>query len=141
MICEADGNPTDYSYEWDFKSENETEPKDLKHQIKGKISILILEDSPYRRTYICRADNSVGPGQTCEMTVEGILLTKWFCDNERFVLLMIRFLFIRQIIVVSTLATAHSIDSCGHSPYLPHWRHNSDHHYCLRLPKKKEAFE
>lgn len=42
--------------------------------MRGKLSILILEDSPYRRTYICRANNSVGVGQTCELTVEGEFL-------------------------------------------------------------------
>lgn len=71
LICVADGNPSDYAYEWDFKSENETEPKEMKYETKGKISVLTLENSSYRRIYMCRANNSVGSGSFCELTVEG----------------------------------------------------------------------
>lgn len=68
----ADGNPDDYKYEWDFKSENETDVEkafDVKE--RNKRSYLILGDVPQKRTYICRANNTVGSGSYCEITVEG----------------------------------------------------------------------
>jgi hypothetical protein len=72
LICEADGNPDDYKYEWDFRSANETEAERVfDTEIRNKKSYLKLGDVPQKRTYICRANNTVGPGTYCEITVEG----------------------------------------------------------------------
>ena len=72
LICVADGNPDDYKYEWDFRSANETEAERVfDTEIRNKKSYLKLGDVPQKRTYICRANNTVGPGTYCEITVEG----------------------------------------------------------------------
>ncbi|CRK99567.1 CLUMA_CG012880, isoform B [Clunio marinus] len=80
LICVADGNPTDYKYEWDFKSENETENESFDFEIRDTKSYLRLGDVPNKRVYYCRANNSVvdlvGPGSFCEITVEGHLM--WY---------------------------------------------------------------
>lgn len=72
LICVADGNPEDYQYEWDFKSENETDvDKELDYKTRNKKSYLTLGDVPQKRIYVCRANNTVGPGSQCEISVEG----------------------------------------------------------------------
>lgn len=67
----ADGNPEDYKYEWDYKSENETDADQGEGEYRNKKSYLQLGDVPQKRTYYCRANNTVGPGTYCEITVEG----------------------------------------------------------------------
>lgn len=72
LICVADGNPDEYKYEWDFKSENETDvDKQLDFKNRNTRSYLKLGDVPQKRTYVCRANNTVGPGTYCDITVEG----------------------------------------------------------------------
>jgi hypothetical protein len=73
LICTADGNPEDYQYQWDFKSENETDVDrdQLQYKTRHKKSYLILGDVPQKRIYVCRANNTVGPGLQCEISVEG----------------------------------------------------------------------
>ena len=72
MICVADGNPEDYQYLWEFSSENETDvDKELNYKTRNKKSYLILGVVPQKRVYVCRADNTVGIGSHCEISVEG----------------------------------------------------------------------
>lgn len=80
LICIADGNPDDYKYEWDYKSENETEEKQsLNFKSRGKKSYLTLESVGFRRTYYCRANNTlgavgnIGEGMFCEITIDGMI--------------------------------------------------------------------
>jgi hypothetical protein len=39
--------------------------------MRNKKSYLILGDVPQRRTYVCRANNTVGAGTQCEISVDG----------------------------------------------------------------------
>lgn len=72
LICAADGNPEDYQYEWDFKSDNESEAdKNFNIGTRNKKSYLLLGDVPQKRVYVCRANNTVGLGSQCEISVEG----------------------------------------------------------------------
>lgn len=72
LICVADGNPDDYKYEWDLKSENETDAdRGLYAEQHDKRSYLKLGDGPQKRTFTCRANNTVGAGTYCEITIEG----------------------------------------------------------------------
>jgi hypothetical protein len=74
LICMADGNPQDYVYGWEYKSENESdverEPLQAKMRL-DKSSYLILGDVPQKRIYVCHANNTVGLGSKCEIVVEG----------------------------------------------------------------------
>ncbi|KAG5680757.1 hypothetical protein PVAND_010244 [Polypedilum vanderplanki] len=75
LICVADGNPDDYYYEWDFKSDNETDvKKEFNTRVRNKKSYLVLGDVPQKRIYVCRTNNTVGPGSQCEISVEGHLM-------------------------------------------------------------------
>jgi hypothetical protein len=38
---------------------------------RNKRSFLLLGDVPQKRIYVCRANNTVGPGSQCEISVEG----------------------------------------------------------------------
>lgn len=72
LICMADGYPDDYKYEWDFTAENETNVnKTLDVDFRNKRSYLKLGDVPQMRTYICHANNTVGEGSICKITVVG----------------------------------------------------------------------
>lgn len=74
LICTADGNPDDYIYGWEYKSENESseaEREPLKTKDRNKKSHLSLGESPQKRIYVCHANNTVGQGSRCEIIVEG----------------------------------------------------------------------
>jgi hypothetical protein len=72
LICVADGNPDEYNYKWDFKSENETEADKIFDAVyRNKKSYLKLGDVPTKRHYTCISNNTVGLGTMCEITVEG----------------------------------------------------------------------
>lgn len=74
LICTANGNPEDYVYGWEFKSENEsdTEKDPLQAVMRqDKRSYLTLGIVPQKRIYVCHANNTVGQGLKCEITVEG----------------------------------------------------------------------
>lgn len=74
MICTADGNPEDYVYEWEYKSENESDVEReplLAKMRQDKRSYLTLGEFPQKRIYVCHANNTVGQGSRCEIIVEG----------------------------------------------------------------------
>lgn len=85
LICVADGNPDDYKYEWEYKSENETETaRTFNEEYRNKRSYLKLGEVPRKRVYVCRANNTVGAGSYCEITVEGKhCLDPFFTDSRR----------------------------------------------------------
>lgn len=68
VVCNADGNPTDYSFKWSLKSDNDTIDQ-LPSIVNGK-SYLPLDDSVSSpRTYVCVANNSIGHSNSCERHV------------------------------------------------------------------------
>lgn len=73
LICTANGNPEDYVYGWEFKSENEsdTEKDPLQGDMRNKKSYLTLDIVPQKRIYVCHANNTAGQGSRCELAVEG----------------------------------------------------------------------
>lgn len=85
LICRADGNPEEYSYVWEIKSENETADGQLRGILKNKKSYLILNDDFHeKRVYRCLANNTVGNGTFCEIQVAGHLM--WWQTIERMTL-------------------------------------------------------
>lgn len=71
LVCTAYGNPTEFSFTWALKSENETlNATSAKDQ--DMMSYLVLkEEFIEMRTYRCVANNSVGMGTYCEIDVAG----------------------------------------------------------------------
>ena len=79
LNCVADGNPEVYDYVWDFKSENETGDDNLEFKKNNRKSYLVLSDDVHqKRVYRCRANNTVGVGMFCEISVEGELVDESF---------------------------------------------------------------
>lgn len=69
-MCTASANPTEVDFTWKVKNENETIEENVEKV--GLQSFLTLETRVENfRTYVCVANNSVGPSIACERDVTG----------------------------------------------------------------------
>lgn len=74
LSCESRANPEDVTFGW--RKENETIAEEDFEQ-EGLISELRLEPSPESfGTYFCYVNNSVGPGEPCEIDVQGEMMDR-----------------------------------------------------------------
>ncbi|CAO1401818.1 unnamed protein product [Diamesa tonsa] len=102
LSCIADGNPEKYDYVWDFKSENETGDNNVEFKKNNRKSYLVLSDDVHhKRVYRCRADNSVGAGTFCEISVDGHLM--WWSQFEMMTLYIIAAVILACLIAVIIL--------------------------------------
>lgn len=70
VVCSAIANPEETDFTWELSNENDT-LQQLPVTRGGKSYLLIDPYVAQPRTYLCRANNTIGSSTTCEKEVQG----------------------------------------------------------------------
>ncbi|XP_075987587.1 neuromusculin isoform X2 [Anticarsia gemmatalis] len=85
LVCTATANPTEVTFSWKLKNDNDS-LTDERIQQHGVQSFLYLSSSvDVYRTYLCYAINSVGMSKPCERDVMGTKV--WWRDQQKLILI------------------------------------------------------
>ncbi|XP_023246410.1 hemicentin-1 [Copidosoma floridanum] len=99
VVCSAEGNPTDYSFKWSLKSDNDT-IEQVPMTLAGR-NYLPLDDSVSNpRTYVCVANNSIGQSSPCERHVLGYVPWWMRLDGDMLVIAIATTVIVILIIIV-----------------------------------------
>nr|XP_032524360.1 uncharacterized protein LOC116775581 isoform X1 [Danaus plexippus plexippus]XP_032524361.1 uncharacterized protein LOC116775581 isoform X1 [Danaus plexippus plexippus] len=90
LVCTAHANPSEVSFTWKLKNDNDS-LTDEKIWQRGTQSFLRLPAVEVYRTYLCRANNSVGASRPCERDVmanlESYSTKVWWRDQHKLMLI------------------------------------------------------
>ncbi|CAH2098777.1 unnamed protein product [Euphydryas editha] len=84
LVCTAYANPSEVSFSWRLKNDNDSLTDERVWQ-SGANSFLRLAGAARARTYLCVANNSVGASRPCERDVMGTKV--WWRDQQKLMLI------------------------------------------------------
>ncbi|XP_047999842.1 nephrin-like isoform X3 [Leguminivora glycinivorella] len=91
LICTAHANPSEVSFSWKLKNDNDSLSDEKIWQVGQQSYLRLRPGVEVHRTYLCYANNSVGRSRECERDVQANLepLTSavWWRDRQQLILI------------------------------------------------------
>ncbi|XP_063370489.1 hemicentin-2 isoform X1 [Cydia amplana] len=91
LICTAHANPSEVTFSWKLKNDNDSLSDEKIWQIGQQSYLRLRPGVEVHRTYLCFANNSVGRSRECERDVQANLETLtsavWWRDRQQLILI------------------------------------------------------